>query len=145
MEEDYRNESAIAAMHCSNELASACRTIGEVIAALAEKRVTLEEKMMRAYLHEVVVESGRCMGILHTLTMDGVTLDEHVLTTVQNLGTELSTALNELQKAIQHNLNYLEQYFEFDFNARLHNEYKFPQRLREVCTQLSDCARIKPD
>jgi hypothetical protein len=137
MQADQSSLSAIAAMECAKKLADVLIQIAEIISALADKGVTLEEKMMRADLHELAAVAAQCSASLHRCTEYGDTLNEQLLNSLQEICQEAAGSLQELEKAIKHNLNYLEQYFEYDFNVRMRSQYRYRERLGEIAAQLA--------
>jgi hypothetical protein len=100
---------------------------------LSEKRVTLEEKMINAQLQSI---SALCLKIARDaplrLAVECAQGEVAGLGALRILGDEMKEQLQELLKIINYNLNFLEQYFEYDFNARLQYEHRFVERLTEI-------------
>jgi hypothetical protein len=111
--------------------------VGEVVIVLSDKRVTLEEKMIRMYLHEVAAVAGRSASLLHLLTTSGAYPDKQFLTNLESVVVELITALDELLKMARYDPNVLEQYFEHDFYDKMRTEQLFIERLQDIETKLS--------
>ena len=116
-----------------NMLTKIIDTIGQALADLSEKRVTLEEKMIRAHLHQV---SAQCADIIREAHLvlsshsDAIALP--ALDGLPEMTSEILAVVSDLLKTVRYNLNYLEQYYEYDFNLRLENEYHFVERLKVV-------------
>jgi hypothetical protein len=118
-------------------LAEAIGMMSEVIEVLSEKRETLEEKMIKTYFHKFSISCCLCIQKVHQIFQKNpVALTGQSIEILQALNQELGAALRELLKIVRYNLNFLEQYFEYDFNAKLHNEFLFQERLEQVLDQL---------
>jgi len=109
----------------------------EISKRLSEKRVTLEEKMITLQLHRI---SALCIRIARDaplrLTQASAEGEVAGLDQLRSLCQEMKDQLQELLKIINYDLNFLEQYFEFDFNARLQYEHRFVERLTEMAKSL---------
>ena len=116
-----------------NKITGAIDLISETLFLMANKRVTLEEKAIRSSLHELVTIMAGSLSILHKRFEYGnYDIDEVLVGELDSLLDEISAVVRELKKAVEYNLNYLEQYFEYDYLARLTNEHKFNQRLKNL-------------
>ena len=135
-QQDPNAEYVVKAMESAKALSDVVAASSGAVASMAEKRVTLEEKMLRKYLHQMSCGASTIISRLHTITSDGATINEDVLNRLSKLCDDMNGALFELQKAIDHSLNYLEQYFEHDFNIRLNAEFRFVEQLDAICTEL---------
>lgn len=115
------------------KLLGATSIIEGALVALEGKRVTLEEKMIKAYLHQIIVCASELVRDIHQRLADD-TFDIAVapLTVLSDLAQEMESVFKELAKMIDYNLNYLEQYYEHEFYARLVNEHKFVDRLKDL-------------
>lgn len=140
---------------CVKELLSVVDLIGDAIANIAEKRITLEEKMIRNALHELAADISTSIAAIHkvlkptgskshepvTITVSLPTapdseLSRAALDELSALTTEMHTCFKELVKIITYDLNFLEQYYEHGFYGRLINENRFQSRLQEVMERL---------
>lgn len=128
--------------------------INEVISRLTEKRVTLEEKMIRTYFHRVAANLAEISGCVHGILAaaygdEGSRLEEKTRLVVEKAGsilpltTELSDKLVELEKVVddllkvlRYDLNFLEQYYEYGLYTRLTNEQDFRQMTEELLVKL---------
>ena len=177
-DEEERLKRILAMLEKSHKLSIA---IDEVVGRLSEKRVTLEEKMIRSYFHQVaanMLEVSACVHrALAKTSLPGLNADsnerstagsaagsaastaggakpessgetganrpgatastagivEH-LSEVESFLERLQTTVDELLKVLRYDLNFVEQYFEFNFYGRLTNEDGFvheSQRLLE--------------
>ncbi len=124
------------AMAQSNELAAIISKIGKTTILLSEKRVTLEEKMLRRYLHELAVIAAQLIADLHASIASGAKSETVLFSEIGVVSGEANTALDELLKVVSYNLNFLEQYFEHDFYDKLVNEYKFVDRFNALAKSL---------
>jgi len=123
-------------MTTANHLADVISKIGEITILLAQKRVTLEEKMLRRYLHELAKTSAQTIALLHQLTNDGAKGNSDSFDEIACVTAEARTAIEELLKVAKYNLNFLEQYYEYDFYNKLVNDYKFVERLETASLRL---------
>lgn len=128
------------AMAQSNELAAIISKIGTTTILLSEKRVTLEEKMLRRYLHELAIIAAQLIADLHASTASGAKSETFLFSEIAVVSGEVNTALDELLKVVSYNLNFLEQYFEHDFYDKLVNEYKFVDRFNALAKSLKQQA-----
>ena len=116
----------------------------EITTRLSEKRATLEEKMISSQLQQI---SALCLKIA-----GHAPLARHAesagsacagLAELPTLCRQIKDQLQELLKIINYDLNFLEQYFEYDFNARLQYEHRFVERLTEIEKALSSEERSR--
>ncbi len=134
MHEDEKYYNALSAwMPVLNDLAKVSEEIGLALSSLSEKRVTLEEKMIRMHLHQLsaqcasVAQEAHLMLASHYDAIPDSTLDE-----LRSLSIEIQAVVADLLKIIRYNLNFLEQYYEYDYYSRLHNEHKFVERMQRI-------------
>jgi hypothetical protein len=132
-EEPNLIESAMAE---AGRLAQIMRLVADCVSTLADKRVTLEEKMLRAYLHNLAIIGAKCAARVHELTRDGAKSDLEIFSELSVVTEETIVALSELLKISRYDLNFLEQYFEHGFYNKLLNEYKFIERLESIESKL---------
>jgi len=137
--------------------------IDEVVGRLSEKRVTLEEKMIRSYFHQVSANLLELQALYNralaaattpkgenptTGSTDTGAYPKAPLSTSQSVQSGFKSTINtdqikdtcenfdqllmriepsidELLKVLRHNLNYVEQYFEFNYYGKLTNEETF--------------------
>ena len=71
---DGRN-TVEAAMAEAGRLARIMELVADCVSGLADKRVTLEEKMLRAYMHDLAAVCAQCATSIHRLTKDGAKSD----------------------------------------------------------------------
>ena len=125
------------AMTQANQLAVIVAKVGETVILLSDKRVTLEEKMLRAYLHDVAVICADMLRRLHAFTRDGAKSESQIFDELHSLGAEITLQLDELLRIVRYDLNFLEQYFEHDFYGKLVHEHRFLERLKQVDQDLT--------
>ncbi|MBI2812388.1 MAG: hypothetical protein HYX67_16405 [Candidatus Melainabacteria bacterium] len=138
MHEDEKYHNVLLAwMPELNSLANLQIEIGLALSALSEKRVTLEEKMIRRHLHQLsglfgrVTEEAHQMLASHYDANTDTTLDE-----LRTLSIEVQNVVADLLKIIRYNLNFLEQYYEYDYYSRLQNDHKFVDRTQKIVDDL---------
>ncbi len=129
--------------------------INEAISRLTEKRVTLEEKMIRIYFHKFAASLVRCGACFHDLLAeaygDSSTRHEQktqmiveratVLLSHANRLDELLRAseliIDDLIKILRYDLNFLEQYYEYGFYNKLTNECDFLNRSQDLLESIA--------
>ncbi len=125
-------------------LAEAVALMSETLAILNTKRETLEEKMIKSYFHKLSISSCDCMQKVHQVYQSTPqALADRSIEEIHTLNEDLGRELRELLKIVRYNLNFLEQYFEYDFNARLHNDFLFQERLEKVIAKLDPLLRVQ--
>ncbi|MBP9091797.1 hypothetical protein KBI23_12300 [bacterium] len=133
--------------------------INEIISRMTEKRVTLEEKMIRTYFHQFAANLVSCAASIHQSLAnaygDGTTRHEQKTQAIVTLAGELlarSNALEELLgasevivddllKILRYDLNFLEQYYEYGLYTKLTNECDFVVKSKELLQSINN---IKP-
>lgn len=129
----------------TSKLARLIAEIGEVLQALSQKRVTLEEKMIRRYLHEFASVSGLVIGEIHGLLKEQpAKLDGRLFASLNELTDETALALKDLGKIINYDLNFLEQYFEHGFYTRIENDSRLLSRLEAIARELQSKRAPRP-
>lgn len=123
----------------ANRLAEVISKVGDAVILLTDKRVTLEEKMIRRYLHELSVIAAESIRSIHQLTRDGATCESEILGELETITAQAHVLLDELLKVARYDLNFLEQYFEKEFYDNLINESRLIERFREIERKLSAC------
>lgn len=134
------NNEATLAEACLAEvrrIAALLDKIAEALLVLGAKRATLEEKSISAYLRAMAARCGPIIGQLCAPGSAGDRLLSHdILMELSNVTRDATQALDDLLRAARYDANYLEQYFEYDFNARLTHEYRFLDQLERISSLL---------
>jgi hypothetical protein len=110
--------------------------ITHCLALLAQKRVTLEEKMISQELHSLVTSYAEIIAIVHTDLADRAAPEWAILERLRTMNFHVKEEVGVFLKALRYNFNYVEQYFEFDFCARLREECGFATEAREILRTL---------
>jgi hypothetical protein len=126
------------AMERASQLAEVISKVGEAVLILNDKRVTLEEKMIRMHLHDIASAAATIVGSLHVLTRGGAYPDKQDLTNLESVSAEVIGSLDELLKMARYDLNFLEQYFEHGYYQKLRYEKCFVERLQLIQAKLSE-------
>jgi len=116
----------------SRQAAHIIGTIDDTLLLLAEKRTTLEEKMIAKYFHELAEHYGRLATKIHHHCRQGAddTLPDSALRDDTNsLNCRVKDTVDELLKIARYNFNFLEQYFEHDYFESLVEEHRFIEAL----------------
>lgn len=119
------------------ECARLIELMDEALLALGGKRRTLEERAISDYFAGLVIAYAEIIAFLH-MKLDQAEPLAQALTELGALNAEFSNDVNELLKAIRHNYNYLEQYFEYDYYSRLSCECAYAVRLDALKKKLHD-------
>lgn len=120
-----------------NNLSKLQIDIGEALTGLSEKRVTLEEKMIRRHLHQLSALFGRVTEEAHQMLASHYDANaETTLDELRTLSIEVQNVVADLLKIIRYNLNFLEQYYEYDYYSRLQNDHKFVDRTSKIVDDL---------
>lgn len=132
-------DSTQTSMTQAKRLAEVILKVSDTVILLTDKRVTLEEKMIRRYLHEVCTIAAECIRSIHQLTRDGATCADEILGELCAITEQTHGLLDELLKVAHYDLNFLEQYFEKEFYDNLISESRLIERFREIERKLSAC------
>lgn len=112
--------------------------ISQVLLSLANKRLTLAEKAIRAELRACAYWESCLIALLTKyLSEDNYFLDNSNGEMLMQINNKLTRELQAFIKAADYNLNYLEQYFEHDFWTKLTED--------KVSVQLSTILAIYQD
>lgn len=130
--------------NCVSSLSKNLLVIAQIASNLANKRTTLEERMIRNSLHQIGSTIGMSVTSFHRTWLDDPSLKAiskpssvEALNSLKQISQEIDSALSEFLKMANYNSNFLEQYYEFDFNAKLMYEHKFNERLLEQLKLIS--------
>jgi hypothetical protein len=119
-------------------LSKALELISECLARLTDKRETLEEKMIKTYLHRLSISCCDCIQKIHQRFLDGSgSLQEVPEAPWTTLTEQLVVSLTDFTKIVRYNLNFLEQYYEYDFHLKLINEWQFQERIDAMRAELT--------
>jgi hypothetical protein len=110
----------------------------DCLALLTSKRVTLEEKMIRKELHDLIGELGQIVSTINANLSKQAVPHADVLEQLRTLNFAMRTEITRFLKALRYNFNYVEQYFEFDFCAKLREECRFADEARDIMKKLLD-------
>ncbi len=111
--------------------------ISEAILLLSNKRVTLEEKIICHHFHLLASEYAKLCATAHNFLAQGKQLrPDGCLPELKMFNSEVDAVLDELLKIVKYNLNFLEQYFEYDYANRLQDKHKFAERLQPIAEKL---------
>lgn len=122
--------------HCTKLQSMLC----DVQLALANKINTLEEKMIMRYFWQVNISLAQLVEkISLVLLQDEASkpLPASILTAISNVRLEMQEAMGNLNKIVEYNTAFLEQYFEHDYYALLAHEYCFRERLEQITKAFS--------
>lgn len=103
------------------------------IAGLETKRVTLEEKMIKNYLHTLVIAIAEYVSQANTVIKTGAfDIEKNVLEDLVRLQADMQPVFEDLQNKIDYDWNFLEQYYEHAFYGRLSNDLMFKERIQAL-------------
>jgi hypothetical protein len=119
-------------------LSKAVEIMSECLARLADKRETLEEKMIKSYLHRLSISCCVCIEKIHQRFLNGSeSLQEAPEEVWTTLTEQLVVSLTDFVKIVRYNLNFLEQYYEYDFHLKLISEWRFQERIDTLLSKLT--------
>lgn len=110
----------------------------DCLALLTSKRVTLEEKMIRKELHDLIIQLGPIVSSIHANLATHAVPRAEILEQLRTLNFSMRTEITRFLKALRYNFNYVEQYFEFDFCAKLREECRFSEEAASIMRKLLD-------
>lgn len=100
--------------------AESINQISQVLLSIGNKQLTLAEKAIRTELYSCAYWEGCLIAVLARWLREGnYFLEKHDGKMLRQINGKLTKQLKQFVKAAEHNLNYLEQYFEHDFWAQL--------------------------
>lgn len=108
------------ALRAAGALSECLTSLTSAVSKLAEKRATLEEKMIKRYFHNLACEIADASSIVHRILSEekeSWSAENHE--SAMQLTTDILGRLQEFHKAIDYDWNYLEQYFEHGFYLEL--------------------------
>ena len=125
------------ALRAAGALSECLTSLTCAVQKLAEKRATLEEKMIKRYFHELAGEISDASSVLHRLLSEekSTWTSENQDAAIQ-LTTAIQERLQEFHKAIDYDWNYLEQYFEHGFYLELTENSHLLEKAREFAGKL---------
>ena len=113
--------------------------ISEALLLMKDQRVTLEEKMIRNHLHELAENLANSLASIHCyFKTKNYDIEEKLIEDLNRLVQDIQSVVGELLKIIKYNWNFLEQYFEHEYFARLKNEHKFIERLNKITSSIEN-------
>jgi len=113
-------------------------TISDTLLFLGGKRTTLEEKSIKAHYHRLAADYALLIGAAHKLLERGGTVAPPAgsLERLKDVNDRAKSALEHFLKVATYDANFLEQYFEFDYNTRLSEEYRFAEEVKGIAELL---------
>lgn len=127
-------------LQSSLECSRIVEMIDEVLLLLSQKRRTLEEKAIAEYFHRIVVALSTILFMLHGWLIETDASEQNfpaeVFKRLQNVNENLRNRIEDLLKIVKYNLNHLEQYFEYDYCAKLIAEPGLIEELEAVLADL---------
>lgn len=123
----------------SRESAEIISCLDESLFALSQKRSTLEEKAISRYFHQLVTSYGSIIVLLHKRLLSDVSEDKDWLVTLESLqkiNETIKSSVEDLLKIIRYNLNFLEQYFEYDYASKLTRDSGYLNSLESIIEKL---------
>jgi hypothetical protein len=120
---DDRSSQSRRILSLLRQCSQAVENIAEALQILLEKRSTLEEKAICAYLLEIAqLQAAVSSQLIGVLRQSNAELAESELLRLTDLNESLLENLAGFLKAAKYDFNYLEQYFEHDFYEQLEAE-----------------------
>lgn len=136
---DHREINLEIMVSVSGEASSNILLMNEAITLLLRKRRTLEEKAIARYFHCLINAYGRLIAHLHKHMSEDAAIDDSLIATLDRLRTvneNVRSSVDALLKILKYDLNFLEQYFEYDYCSKLLNETNLMGNLEELLDEL---------
>jgi hypothetical protein len=111
--------------------------ITETLVILNGKRETLEEKMIKTIFYKLANALSESIKVINLCCLEEKFPQHEKVVAASNLFEEIRLSVSELLKIVRYDLNFLEQYFEYDYCAKLHSEQHFVERVEAASIQLS--------
>lgn len=121
MNQDLPEEVLYALLSVSKQESELLGKISELVKLLLEKRITLEEKMIRTYYLQLAQTHSVILKRLFfcILNPDKTIVESKIIAELTEVNEKILAGVDDFLGAARHNLNYLEQYFEHDFYEEL--------------------------
>lgn len=119
---------------CLEELArlAAIQTkIASCLAFLSAKRETLEEKAIAAEFARIGAHAARIASTLFQAGA-GIAAEGQAMGELRQASEEIEARVGEFLQVARYDANFLEQYFEYDFNTALIERHRFSDRLAAI-------------
>ena len=110
--------------------------IDDALSILATKRTTLEEKIISQEMHALAAKLCLILNSIHSRLGENKSPREDLLEKLRTLNFQVHETVEALLKALRYNLNFVEQYFEYNFAARLTNEWKYTAEAEALLADL---------
>ncbi len=129
------------ALVCVEELLAVISLIDQSVLAIQDKRVTLEEKMIRSYLHELASEicdvtRSIHMSLAREVSSRSFDIEKHCVEQLKSMAAEMTSVLADFHKIAVYDWNFLEQYYEHSFLGKLRYEHSFVERMQVLKASL---------
>jgi len=143
---DTTDNSNAELFHCLSKLFSIAAVIEGCLGGLEGKRVTLEEKMIKTYINDLLAQIADYVSRTHVIiNRHSFDIDAASLKALALLVADMQPVFDEFKKTIDYNWNFLEQYYEHEFYARLANEHRFKERLADIKLCVVETDKVSND
>ena len=117
MNQDLPEEVLYALLSVSKQSSELLGKISESLKLLLEKRITLEEKMIRTYYLQLAQTHAEILKRLFfcILNPDKGLVESKIIAELTEVNETILVRLDVFLRAARYDLNYLEQYFEHEF------------------------------
>jgi hypothetical protein len=121
MNQELPEEVLNALLGVSKQSSQLLGKISDSLQLLLEKRITLEEKMIRNYYLQLAQTHSEILRELFfcILNPDQTLVESKIIAELTEVNEKILQRLDDFLKAANHNLNFLEQYFEHEFCEEL--------------------------
>ena len=119
-----------------SEILSVLGVLNKVLMIFNEKRETLEEKTIKEIFHKIARSSCLYLEKLYALLAQEKFADPVKMAASKLLFSEIKLSTDELLNIARYDLNFLEQYFEYDYCAKLHSQCQFVERIDQLIASL---------
>jgi hypothetical protein len=121
MKQNLPEEVLNALLSVSKQSSDLLGKIAEALQLLLQKRITLEEKMIRAHYLQLAQTQSEILKRLFfcILNQDKTIVESKIIAELTEVNEKILAGLDDLLKAARYDFNFLEQYFEHDFCEEL--------------------------
>jgi hypothetical protein len=101
-------------------------SLSQSLLLLANKRATLEEKMIAAQFGGIAAALSALLSRLFAMLNEGKQKEyQDAFGALRETNLKLQSVIDDFLKIARYDLNFLEQYYEHDFCKRLHEDHRF--------------------
>lgn len=125
----------------TERVADILKAISSSLVILEGKRCTLEEKSIKSAFNALAAAYAETLRILHENIAQSLIPREELLQDLRDTNGLIAEEIGQFLKIARYDVNFLEQYFEYDFNTKMTSEYRFVDVVKRLNEELSRPSR----